>query len=499
MMYKKYKLHPVSAVINFLKGIKELLIPLFLVLIANGFHINADEANIWEYIPMLVFLAVLILYLISGIIKWLTFVYWFEENELRVEYGLFVKKKRYIPFDRIQSFNYKESIFHRLFGLVEVSVETAGSTDGRPEAVFTAITRDAANIIEKETKKAKVEQKQDDEVAHSVSSEEALQEVRVIHKMSTKDLMLLATTSNSIGVVIAGVAALFSQIVDVIPTDWIMEELSAMIEFGIMFIAVLIFIAFFIAWILSIIITFINYYDFTVVQENDRIIITRGLLERKRFIIPIHRVQGIKIIENPLRQLIQCATVVVESASWGFGKGETNILLFPIISKSEMLNPLKQLFPHLTFELDGEFVRPPRKSKPHFYRVYILCALPMVGLCSYFFYPYGLLSISIVFLIYFLGLWQFQTNGYRIIGNQLILRYRVINCVTFIAEKKRIQVIQRKQHYFQKKKSIATVQATVMSGASGATAKVAHLNESDVDEILSWFERRKEMEKEDGT
>ena len=41
-------------------------------------------------------------------------MYWFEDSELRVEYGLFVKKKRYIPFDRIQSLNYKEGIFHQI-------------------------------------------------------------------------------------------------------------------------------------------------------------------------------------------------------------------------------------------------------------------------------------------------------------------------------------------------------------------------------------------------
>jgi len=89
-------------------------------------------------------------------------------------------------------------------------------------------------------------------------------------------------------------------------------------------------------------------------------------------------------------------------------------------------------------------------------------------------------------------LWQYKTNGYLISGNQLTLRYRIISRLTFIAEKKRIQVIQKKQNYFQKRKNIATVQATVMSGIGGATGKVAHLDESDVDAIPSWFERSKE-------
>ncbi|WP_342462938.1 PH domain-containing protein [Ureibacillus sp. FSL K6-8385] len=500
MMYEKYRLHPISAFINFLKALKELLFPLIILVIVNGFNFKADGKEIWEYIPLFIFLLVVIFYLISGIVKWFTFVYWFEDNELRVEYGLFVKKKRYIPFDRIQSFNYKESIFHRIFGLVEVTVETAGSTNGRPEAEFTAITREAAARIERETKKLNIGQDKDDEINVEIGgakvSDQLQEEAHVIHKMSAKDLLLLATTSNSVGVVIAGVAALFSQIAEYIPTDWIVEEIAAMIQFGFIFIMVIIFLAFLFAWILSVMITFINYYDFTVVQENDRIIITRGLLERKRIIIPNNRVQGIKIIENPLRQFFRYATVVVESASWGFGQGDTKIMLFPLISKKEMSEPLQYLFPQFTFDLEGEFVRPPKKSRPHFYRVYILSLIPIIGLSSYFFYPAGLLSIFLALFVLIMGLWQYKTNGYLISGNQLTLRYRVISRVTFIAEKKRIQVIQKRQNFFQKRKKIATVQATVMSGLAGATARVPHLDESDADAILSWFERTRGINKE---
>ena len=55
----------------------------------------------------------LLLFSSRVIIKWKRFEYWFEDDELRIEYGLFVKKKRYIPFDRIQSLDYTEGILHR--------------------------------------------------------------------------------------------------------------------------------------------------------------------------------------------------------------------------------------------------------------------------------------------------------------------------------------------------------------------------------------------------
>ena len=64
--------------------------------------------------------------------------------------------------------------------------------------------------------------------------------------------------------------------------------------------------------------SFLNYYDFTVTEKNNRLIITRGLLEKKRVTIPLHRVQAVKIVENPFRQMLGLATVVVESAGGSF-------------------------------------------------------------------------------------------------------------------------------------------------------------------------------------
>ncbi|NLY80752.1 MAG: PH domain-containing protein [Lysinibacillus sp.] len=484
MMFNKYKLHPVSAVINFLKGLKELIFPFIILLVANGFNVSENRNDFWEYVPLLIFLVILIIYLAAGIIKWWTFVYWFEDNELRVEYGLFVKKKRYIPFDRIQSFNYKEGIFHRIFGLVQVMVETAGSTDGEPEVILTAITKEAAKQVEKETRK--VNNGEADESFEENLSE--VQEFKLIHKMSTKDLLLLATTSNSVGVVIAGVAAAISQVAEFIPFDWIFEELAAFMQFGIVIVTFTIFVAFIFAWVLSVIITFISYYDFTVIQEKDRFIITRGLLEKKRITIPNNRVQAIKIVENPFRQMIRCATVVVESASGGFGEKDQKITLFPLISKREMYEPLQQLFPHFIFQQD-QFIRPTKKARPFYYRIKLLLLIPIIILSSYFLFPLGLISIILVVPVLLLGIWQYKSDGFAICGNQLMLRYRIINRVTFIVEKKRIQALESKQSYFQKRKNISSVQVTVMSGIAGTSAKVPHLKETDINMVLSWFER----------
>lgn len=492
MSNNRYKLHPVSTIINFAKGLKDLIIPFVIIFAANGFNVsfNPKEEGFWaQLIPFAVMSILTILYLINGMIKWWTFVYWYEEDELRVEYGLFVKKKRYIPFDRIQSFNYKEGVFHRIFGLVQVMVETAGGTDGKPEVILTAISKEAAKQIEQVTRKVKqtkLEGVVEDGVEIREENNGHLQQ-RLILKMNVKDLIILASTSNGIGVVLAGVAAAMSQFSEFIPYERIFEEVSSLIKFGFVVVTISIFAALFVAWFISVIITFINYYDYTVIEEDERITITRGLLEKKRITIPLNRIQAIKIIESPLKQCFGYSSVVVESASAGYGEKDKKMTLFPLMLKREVYDTLHALLP--AFEWEQTLTKPPKKAKPFFYRLDILWLIPIISFCSYFWFPYGVLSILIIIPVMLMGLWQYKTTGFAITGNQLTIVYRGISKVTFVVEKKRIQAIQSKQSYFQKRKNIASVQATVMSGMMGATAKASHLNSPDAEQILQWFEK----------
>lgn len=486
----KYKLHPISALINLVKAVKDMAIPIVIIVLANGFNFTAnvrDENFFSQMIPLLILLVVMVFTFIGGILKWWTFRYWFEDSELRVEYGLFVKKKRYIPFDRIQSLNYREGIFHRVFGLVQVLVETAGGKTGKAEAELTAITRAAADQIEREMNKAKLGQQ---------PAEEELVQLpagRIIHKMSPKDLMILATTSSGIGVVVFGVFAVLSQFAEYIPYEWIYDEFNNLIQYGIALVASLIFFGLLGAWIISVAITLLNYYDFTVTEENDRLIITRGLLEKKRITIPLNRVQAIKIIENPLRQPFGLATVQVESAGGGFALGEDKkITVFPLISKKEAIERLGVLFPQ--FEFTNENARTicsPKRARPYFYRIDFLWLIPLVAVPTYFFYPYGLFTAALVIPVILLGIWQHKTARLFLFDSQLSIVYRHISRVTFFAEKRRIQILEQRQSYFQRRRQLATGRVVVMSGMVGAEAKAYHMDEADIEDMMSWFEHKK--------
>lgn len=490
MSNEKFKLHPIAAIIHVVKALKDLLIPIVIILVANGGNINLDyrsEDFFGEMVPLLFLVVILLWTIFSGLIKWWTFVYWFEESELRVEYGLFVKKKRYIPFDRIQNLNYKEGIFHRIFKLVEVQVETAGSKNGKPEAELTAVTRMAADEIELRMKRAKQKQQPVEEFEQPLV--EDIPPTTFIHKMKIPELLLLATTSSGVGVVLAGVFAAVSQFAEFIPFDAIYDELAFLVKYSFVVVAILIALGLLLTWVISVGLTFLNYYNFTVTKEQERLIITRGLIEKKRVTIPLNRVQAIKIAENPFQQLLGLASVAVESAGGGFsGEADKKIILFPLIAKKEALAPLMALFPEYDFTLTPQVV-PPKKAQPFFYRIDFVWLIPLVGLISYFFYPYGLLSLLLIVPILLLGKWQFKTTGYTLFDHQITIQSRMISRITFFALKKRIQVTQGRQTYFQKRREIGTAKITVMSGMTGASASVRHIDQPEVERILDWYEQ----------
>lgn len=494
MYEERYKLHPISAFLNFIKGLKELIFPFVIIFGVNIFRdggISSMFNQGWQgLIPIMAGSVILIFLLAAGIIKWKRFVYWFEDGELRIEYGLFVKKKRYIPFDRIQSLNYTEGIFHRPLGLVKVKVETAGSGKvGQAEAELTAISREDADRIENEMEKAKHQLPEEtiSEMGPAEKTEVPVKkEAQVLYRMSMKDLLVLATTSGGIGVVISAVAIFLSQFSELIPYDAIYEEVMLFLRFGALIVALTVFFVLLIAWVVSVVMTIVANYHFTIQRDEDHIYITRGLLEKKKVSVPLKRVQGIKVSQNPLRELFGYATVLVESAGGSIGDKDEKIRLFPLIKTQRMIPILAELFPEL--EWAPELIKAPKRSIHFFYRLDLLWMIPIFAAVGYFFYPYGLLALILVPFIVIIGMWQHRTAGYALGEKQITMQFRGLTKHRFFILKKRVQVIQVTQSYFQRRKGIASINATIKSGMMGATATTPHMEKEDASHVLAWYE-----------
>ncbi|AYC30839.1 hypothetical protein D3873_11185 [Paenisporosarcina cavernae] len=486
MSNERYKLHPVSAVLNFLKGLKELLLPFLFLFIANGFNLDAfTQGSWWDRIPALIGLAALLFVGISGVIKWKRFMYWVDEDELHMQYGLFVKKNRTIPFERIQSLTFTEGILHRPLKLIKVKIETASSNImDKSEAELTAITLQDAEALERYIEDAKQGKKQ--VTFHGTDETLENEEKRKpFYQMATKDLLLLATTSGGIGVVFSGIAVFLSQFSELIPYEAIYSELVAFLHFGAIIVITIVFIVLLIGWLLSVLLTLINFHQFTIWRSDHQLTISRGLLEKKKVAVPFERVQGIQLHENPLRQLFGYCTVMIESAGGGLKEEEAKVKLFPLIKTEKAKRLLPELFP--TYEWPKEWEHSPTRARAFFFRLDFLWMVPAVAACSYFFFPYGLFSLLLLPVVVGIGIWQHRSTAFATNNKVVAMRTRGISLRTFLIEKRRVQSMELSQSIFARRKSLASIKTTIKSSVLGTKVKLPYMEEKQVVSIMNWF------------
>lgn len=478
-MSEPKRLHPITAVLNALKSLKELIIPFF------AFVVFGSKGTGMVLLPVIGGAVVIALILLFGIISWLRYTYRVEENELRIEFGIFVRKKRYIPFERIQSLDLSEGIFHRPFGLVKVKVETAGSsgTDGA-EATLTAISKEEAAAIQEVLQNIKsggMKEQLDEEIS-SVTNEE------VLYKISMKELILLASTSGGVGVVISAVVAFFAQFDELIPYETVFHELEEFITNGIIFVTLIVFLGLLLAWVIAVIGMMLKYADFTLKKVGDDLIISRGLLEKKQLTIPLNRIQGIRISENLIRQPLGYASVYIESAGGSAANVESAaVIILPFIQKKKIRGIVEGNIGD--YRLTSEFHAAPRRSIHRYIFRGVIGVLPIIIALIFFFKLWGLLSLLLLPLSAVWSYLKYRDAGWNLMDNQLVLSYRSFIKHTVFMKKNKIQSLSMKKSFFQNKKDLATIEATVMSGIGGAGGKVLDLEEKDVSELYRWYSR----------
>jgi putative membrane protein len=91
--------------------------------------------------------------------------------------------------------------------------------------------------------------------------------------------------------------------------------------------------------LISLVSTVLVYWDFTAVRRGDRLVITRGLLQTRRSVVPIARIQAIRIEENVIRRAFGLASIRVLTAGYGRGSGDEqqSSMLLPVGDRQRCL------------------------------------------------------------------------------------------------------------------------------------------------------------------
>lgn len=472
---KPHRLHPASIIFSFAKLIKESILGLGI-----GLIFTLRESMVYFTIFLSLFLLVSILF---SVLSWLRFTYYVEGDELRIEQGIFIRKKRYISKNRIHKIDLTANVVHRLFKLVHVQIDTASSSDNA-EVNLSAIRTSDANQL-----RSILQQRERKE-----ETESELEEV-TRKQISWKRLFIAGSTSGSAGFIVFALLTLFSQIEQLIPSNIYDTAYDWVVNMSIVIIIVTIIIALFLLWVIGIAGTMIRYGNFTIEKRDKGLFIKRGLLETKELTIPYERIQAIGIEQSPIRQPFGFVRVFAVVAGGSFDDLETFPVLFPIMREKEVAKFIETFLPEYKENVYRELYRLPNKSR-FFYLTKVLVFPIIILIPVLIFFPkFSLIPIVLLVLSGILGWYQHKDLGVDINGQFLNFQMRRFQKVYVITRKNRIQAFEKSQHKIQKWFNVASIHISLL-GISGLGTHYAlhHLDDGLANTIGSWYSYRKTNE-----
>ncbi|MCH8566660.1 MAG: PH domain-containing protein [Balneolales bacterium] len=461
--------HIVAAVSNFLRTLRDLLFPLILIFLVGGRE-DGLFSNPYFMIFFLVFL------LISGFIQWAYYTYRVENGELRIEYGIFVKKRSYIPKHRIQVIDISSGILQRMFGLVSLNVQTAGGST--PGATINALTKEDALWI-KETL-SKDENQPDAEAAENLSAEEPAP----LFRLTWGRLILAGTTSGSFGIALSIVGTIFAQTQTVVSDDVVIDYIETFFNSGTMFFISLAVFLIFISWVLSIIGTVLSYANFEVHKKPKELIISRGLFEKKQITIPYSRIQGIRLQEGIIRQPLGFCTLYIDSAGYGEQSGKSTTL-FPLLRKEEAMDYIQNITPE--YRRDIELCKPPARALRR-YLIRTMIPVSIMIAAFYWLLPFGYFALLLAPPGLWLGYLRYRAAAAGTDRDTLTITYRNLAKTTVWIKRYRIQSMNVWDNWFQRKKDLKSATVTIASSDTGASFSIRDIDKTEAIQFIGWTE-----------
>jgi putative membrane protein len=290
--------------------------------------------------------------LVEALVRYVSFRYAFEAERLEIREGVLVRNVRHVPYARIQNIDTVQGPLHRLLGVVEVRLETAGGSE--PEAVFRVISNAQLAELRAGVFGAPARPRSADEAfAHAGPEVDA-----AFFRMRNVDVLLFGLSAQRGLVVVGGACFALREFVSEfeleerlgLPLEQASEGASRLGPAGWIVLVVGVFLvlqAGSIAW------AFLTLYGFRIERRGEDLRTTCGLLTRQTASLPRARVQFLDVRQSVLQRAL--ARVAVRALSAGGDSTEDTQVsrkwLVPLCRKDELPAILTEVQPEAA--LDG--------------------------------------------------------------------------------------------------------------------------------------------------
>jgi putative membrane protein len=427
--------------------------------------------------------------LVATTLEWWRRTYTLEAGALRVEEGVLARKLRVVPFDRIQQVELIRKPLHRLLGVATLRVETAGGGRGA-EVDLAVIALGEAQALRASLLRAKAGAAATpaEEEAAAATAPTAPAE-RVLLRLSVGEVMLAGITGTRAAAVLAVLGPL-SQASDWFPSvsDWLLQRFdpqsvapttpAAVVAVALIGAAV---------WLgLAAASSVVTDFGFTLARVDGDLVVRRGLLERREAVLPIARLQVVRVEESLLRRWLGLASIRIQSAGRTAGDDRTaSRLAVPVLQRSQVNRVLGELLPEAAPV--PRLLAPPPVARRRSVRRGILRAAPLIiavgAVLWTAVWPAATLAALLgVPLAALLGLATYRSLGHARRGGFLYARRGAVIRATTVVPVAKAQSGSVQSSFFQRRVGLATLHVDVAGG--GPTPKVVDEAEPTAEALL---------------
>jgi putative membrane protein len=270
------------------------------------------------FLYIIIFISVIIF--IFSVIAFFRYYFYLKDGELIVQKGVFQRSVTNIPFERIQTINFEQSILHQMFNVVKLEIDTAGSKGN--EFSFAALDKNMASALREKILKGKSLIKAEEGFDAEEADPDRFQATAetLVMKLGITELLKLGLGQNhlrSFLLIIAFFSWIMQQLNEIgMDADEMMGDIDPETLFmGKVAVITLAILAIIVSLLISLIRTILRFYDFKLLRTSDGFKIQSGLLNRRQIAAKDHKIQIVSWSDNPLKRLIGIYDVHLKQAS----------------------------------------------------------------------------------------------------------------------------------------------------------------------------------------
>lgn len=263
---------------------------------------------------ILVFVAIYLIFTIYRILYQRFSGYELAEREIKCRRGVLFRKSSVIDYRKIHAINKKQNIFHKLFGIAVLTVDSGSANTGH-KAEIIVIEKSAivdSLLAELHALREGGQRKVDGVKAPEV----VLTAADPLYKFATPKKFLYSLISIATSAFFTGVYTLVSLLLmgickEILKLDFLGTLGQYAMWGAIIVLGAMILVSVF-AFIGTVIQSFIGYYNFKIEKRDNDIIISFGLLERHTNSFSRDRIRGVKITQGLIQRALGFAEIKLE-------------------------------------------------------------------------------------------------------------------------------------------------------------------------------------------